>query len=53
MTEKIKKIDDEKVEVKTTVEDEVVVLEKGDLLREIAECEEIIARDRRYLASLD
>ena len=52
MTETIKKLDDERVEVTTTRESDVVVLEKKDLLREIAECEETIKRDKEYLASL-
>ena len=51
--ETLKKLDNERVEVTTTQESDVLVVEKKDILREIAECEETIARDKRYLASLN
>ena len=53
MTETLKKLDDEKVEVTTTQDSEVVVVEKQDILREIAECEETITRNKRWLKQLE
>lgn len=53
MTETLKKLNDEKIEVTTTREADVVTYEKSDLLREIAECEETIRRDKEYLKQLE
>ena len=51
--ETLKKLDDEKVEVTTTQDSEVLVVEKKDILREISECEETIERNKRWLAQLE
>ena len=51
--ETLKKLDNERVEVTTTQESDVLVVEKKDILREIAECEETIARNQRWLKQLD
>ena len=51
--ETLKKLDNDRVEVTTTQESDVLVVEKKDILREIAECEETILRDKRWLVELD
>ena len=53
MTETLTKLDEEKVEVRTTIPDRVMVWDRKNILSEIAECEETIARNRRWLAQLD
>ena len=51
--ETLKKLDNEKVEVTTTRDSDVLVVEKKDILREITECEETIVRNRRWLKQLE
>ena len=53
MAETLKKLDDERVEVTTSRDSDVLVVEKKDILREIAECEETIERNRRWLTQLE
>ena len=53
MTETLKKLDDERIEVTNTMDSEVVTVERHDIEREIVECEETIARNQRWLAELD
>ena len=53
MTETLKKLDDERVEVTTSRDSDVVTVARHDIVREIAECEETILRDKRWLAELD
>ena len=51
--ETLKKLDNERVEVTTTVDSEVVTVDREDIEREITECEETILRNQRWLAELD
>ena len=51
--ETLKKLDNERVEVTTTVDSNVLVVEKKDILREISECEETIVRNKRWLKKLE
>ena len=51
--ETLKKLDDGRLEVTTTRDSDVLVIEKQDILRNIAECEETIARNQRWLKQLD
>jgi hypothetical protein len=53
MTETLKKLDGERVEVTTTRDSDVITVEKKDILREIAECEETIERNKRWLKQLE
>ena len=53
MTETLKKLSDNIIEVTTTQEDEVLPFDRDQLLSEITECEETIVRNQRWLAELD
>ena len=50
--ETTKKLNNERIEIRTPTE-RIVVFEKKDIEKEIAECEETIARNKRWLATLD
>ena len=52
MTETLRKLDDERVEITTTRDSEVMTFEKKDIIREIEECEETIIRNKRWLETL-
>ena len=51
--ETLKKLDDERIEITTTRDSDVVTVRKNDILREIAECEETIERNKRWLKQLE
>ena len=51
--ETLKKLNSERVEITTSRESDVVVFERKDIEKEIIECEETIARNKRWLATLD
>ena len=53
MAETLKKLDNERVEVTTSRDSDVVTVERHDIEREITECEETILRNKRWLAELD
>ena len=51
--ETLKKLDNDRIEITTTRDSEVVTFERKDIETEIVECEETIVRNRRWLATLD
>ena len=51
--ETLKKISGSAFEVRTPREDDVVTLHREDIEKDIAKCEETIARNKRWLAQLD
>ena len=51
--ETLKKLENDGIEITTTMDSEVNVFERKDIEREIVECEETIVRNKRWLAILD
>ena len=51
--ETLKKLENERIEITTTRDSEVVTFERKDIEKEIVECEETIVRNRRWLDTLD
>ena len=51
--ETLKKLENDRVEITTTRDSDVVTFERKDIEREIVECEETIVRNKRWLATLD
>ena len=51
--ETLKKLENDRVEITTTRDSEVVTFERKDIEKEIVECEETIVRNKRWLATLD
>ena len=51
--ETLKKLENDRIEITTTRDSDVVTFERKDIEKEIIECEETIVRNRRWLATLD
>ena len=51
--ETLKKLENNRIEITTTRDSEVVTFERKDIEKEIVECEETIVRNKRWLATLD